>query len=334
MLKEVLDTISVLENPSLTADDITDFLNADGVQSLTTTLPVTMPSQSDSFHVITALIRGAKGKSSGGTAPTICIIGQLGGLAVRPYEPGLISDADGAICSLSVAKKLITMSNAGDRFTGDIFVTTHNSTRPPLKPNPDGQPAYPYSVLAPTTFDNIHKIMLKSMEQFSGANSDQVDAFFSVDATKGNDVVNVSNFAITPVVVNGWIVPFSNELLNEVTQTTGLLPNVMPLSIYDITPYELLYNPDYTINITRINSILAPSIQNTKPYIGVATTAIVNVPGSAGSANFYSSLESAGRFMLEAARKLGENRYKVFSETDYENAQGQLDLSGFRTMGK
>ena len=333
MLKEILDTNKILEAPSLSATDITTFLNANGTLSQTTTMPVTMPNPTDSFHVITALIRGADGKSNGGTAPTTCIIGQLGGLAVRPYEPGLVSDADGAICSLAVAKKLIDMSNTGDQLAGDIIVTTHNCTRPPLRLDSLGQPIYPYSILAPTTMDNIHKIMLASIEQFSGASSSQVDTFFSVDATKGNDFANFPGFAITPVVVNGWIVPLTEDLIAEVSQTTGFTPNILPLSIYDITPYELLYNPDFTINITRINSILAPSIQTNKPYVGVATTVQVNVPGSAGSANFFTSLESAGRFMLEASRKLGEARYKVYNESAFASAEGQLDLSDFRTMG-
>ena len=63
-------------------------------------------------------------KISGGSAPTLGIIGRLGGVGARPARKGFVSDGDGALAALAAAAKLIKMQPRGDRLEGDVIVTT------------------------------------------------------------------------------------------------------------------------------------------------------------------------------------------------------------------
>jgi len=48
-------------------------------------------------------------ESKKGNAPTLGVIGRLGGVGARPEVIGLVSDGDGALTALSVALKLARM---------------------------------------------------------------------------------------------------------------------------------------------------------------------------------------------------------------------------------
>ena len=56
-----------------------------------------------STDVIKVMIPGKNGKSKGGTAPTIGLLGRLGGLGARPERTGFVSDGDGALTVLATA---------------------------------------------------------------------------------------------------------------------------------------------------------------------------------------------------------------------------------------
>ena len=51
-------------------------------------------------------------------APTLGIIGRLGGVGARPAAIGLVSDGDGAVTALAVALKLVDMARRGDQTSG------------------------------------------------------------------------------------------------------------------------------------------------------------------------------------------------------------------------
>ena len=80
------------------------------------------------------------------------------------------------------------------------------------------------------------------------------DAILSVDTTKGNRIVNVNGFAISPTVKQGWILRVSEDLLAVQQRVTGTLPAVLPLAMADITPYG---NGAY-----HVNSILQPATRS------------------------------------------------------------------------
>jgi hypothetical protein len=139
-----------------------------------------------------------------------------------------------------------------------------------------------------------------------------MDVIFSVDATKGNNIINYRGFAISPVMMQGYILPVTQDLLDLVSTTTGKLPNVFPLSIYDVTPYESGFQ--------HINSIMSPNIYTENPVIGVAITAQTAVAGSAPGANHYTDLEEAARFLLEAANAFGSNTLNIYDSTMFKSA--------------
>ena len=80
-------------------------------------------------------VSGARGKTAGGDAPTLGIIGRLGGVGARPAAIGLVSDADGAVAALAAAIKLRVMHAAGDRLPGDVIVATHICPNAPTQPH-------------------------------------------------------------------------------------------------------------------------------------------------------------------------------------------------------
>ncbi|MDU5837846.1 MAG: DUF1177 family protein, partial [Pantoea sp.] len=80
-------------------------------------------------------IPGAQGKAAGGSAPTLGIIGRLGGIGARPTRIGMVSDADGAVAAVSSALKLAVMQTKGDVLAGDVIVTTHICPDAPTRPH-------------------------------------------------------------------------------------------------------------------------------------------------------------------------------------------------------
>ena len=65
----------------------------------------------------------------------------------------------------------------------------------------------------------------------------RMDAILSIDTTKGNKVININGFAISPTIKSGYILEVSDSLLDVMTRVTGKLPAVFPVSQQDITPY-------------------------------------------------------------------------------------------------
>src|SRR5699024_7483089 len=171
---------------------------------------------------ISIKIPGINGKDRGGDAPTLGIIGRLGGIGARPEQRGFVSDGDGALCAVSISAKLLSMISKGDQLDGDVIVSTH------ICPNAPTQPHDP----VPFMDSPVHISTMNAYEIHS-----EMDAVLSIDTTKGNEIVNHRGFAITPTVKEGYILKVSKDLLHLYTQTTGKLPVTLPITTQDITPY-------------------------------------------------------------------------------------------------
>ena len=78
-----------------------------------------------STDMVRVRIPGSRGKSVGGDAPTIGLLGRLGGLGARPERIGFVSDGDGALVALACAAKLLSMRVRGDVLPGDVMISTH-----------------------------------------------------------------------------------------------------------------------------------------------------------------------------------------------------------------
>jgi hypothetical protein len=295
LLKQMLELFDILDDPQTSGKIVNNYLTNIYPTAIITVQ--TLIGTSGSSDVIIIKVPGINGKLSGGNAPTTGIIGQLGALGARPSIIGFVSDGDGALCALTVASKLLYMMSKGDQFQGDVIIATS------ITPRATTQPHYPVPLIdPPVPIFELNRVEVDP----------DMDVIFSVDATKGNNIINYRGFAISPVMKEGYILPVTQDLLDLVSTTTGKVPNIFPISIYDVTPYESGFQ--------HINSIMSPNIYTTSPVIGVAITAQTAVAGSAPGANHFTDLEEASRFLLEAANAYGNNTLNIYDATMYNQA--------------
>lgn len=261
---------------------------------------------------IKVVIAGKNGKSKGGTAPTLGIVGRLGGIGARPEMTGFVSDGDGALASMSAAAKLLAMTNKGDQLEGDVVLTTHICPDAPTRPHD------------PVPFMDS-PVDILTMNEYEVA--EEMDAILSIDTTKGNQIINHRGFAITPTVKEGYILKVSDDLLRVYTQSVGRLPVTMPITTQDITPYGN--------GVYHINSILQPAVATDKPVVGVAVTAETAVAGCATGASRVTDVEEVVRFCIEVAKLYGEAKCDFYDEKEFQHLE-QLygKLTHLQTLGK
>lgn len=309
ILKQVLEIFDILDKPTANGNEVADYFRT---KSENTDIEVkTIHGDKGSTDFIKIIIKGKNGKSSNGAAPTLGIIGRLGGLGARPEIKGFVSDGDGALTALSAGLKLVEMQNNGDVLDGDIIVTTH------ICPNAPTQEHYPvYFMDSPVDMPTMNKLEV----------SEEMDAILVIDTTKGNEVINHKGFAISPTVKEGYILKVSDDLLNVMKRVTGELPVVFPLSQQDITPYgNELYH---------INSILQPATSTNAPVVGVAITTETSVAGCATGSSSPFDVDTAGRFAVEVAKDFNAGKCSFYDEKEFQLLQRLYgNNSIFQTAG-
>ncbi len=296
MLKWVVDAYELLDSPTVTGERVGEWVRsacgADGDISIEST---TITGEKGSTDFVKFIIPGSRGKTAAGDAPTLGIIGRLGGIGARPERIGYVSDGDGAVAAVACAAKLGAMKQAGDRLPGDVIIATHICPNAPTKPH-DPVPFMDSPVDMGTM--NAHEV------------DPAMDAILSIDTTKGNTVINTRGFAISPTVKEGWILRIAPDLLEIMGWSTGRLPAVLPLATQDITPYGN--------GVHHVNSILQPCVATSAPVVGVAITAEVPVPGCGTGASREVDIEEAARFCLEVAKSFGENACSFYNRQEFE----------------
>jgi hypothetical protein len=240
-------------------------------------------------------IHGKDGASKRRPAPALGIIGRLGGIGARPHRIGLVSDADGAITALAAALKLTDMRTRGDILKGTVIVATHLSPRSPIIPH---EPV-PF-MDSPVSIDIMNRYEVDPA----------MEAILSVDATKGNRIINQKGFAVSPTVKDGYILRVSEDLLTIMQTVTGRLPVVFPVTTQDITPYGN--------GLYHLNSIMQPATATHAPVVGVAITTEVAVPGCSTGANHPLDIELAVRFCIEVAKAFGQGRCAFYDEPEFK----------------
>lgn len=292
LIKQIIEAFDILDSSTVTGADVERYLKAIKPDAQTEVYELKGPQ--GSTDMVKVRIPGTKGKACGGTAPTIGILGRLGGIGARPEVIGFVSDGDGALAAIAVAAKLLDMQQKGDYLEGDVFISTQICPHAPTAPH------------KPVPF-------MGSPVEMSQVNREEVshelDAILSVDTTKGNRVINTRGFAISPTVKEGYILRTSEDLLEQMQITTGRLPYVFPLATQDITPYGN--------DLHHLNSILQPSTATNAPVVGVAITTEVMVPGCATGASHFADVEEASRFMLEVAKYFGKGDLKFYDEAEF-----------------
>jgi hypothetical protein len=290
-LKQTIEVYELLDSATVTGDSVAALLRKRGLE--VEVIPV--QSQSGATDFLRTSIPGTKGKLAGGPAPTLGIIGRLGGIGARPAAIGLVSDADGAVTAIACALKLADMARAGDRLPGDVIVATHICPNAPVITH-DPVPFMGCPVDMTTL--NRHEV------------HSAMDAILSVDTSRGNWLVNRRGLAITPTVKEGYILKVSTDLLRIVSYVTGQWPLVLPLAIQDITPYGN--------GLDHVNSILQPATATNAPVVGVALTAETAVPGCASGAGQVMDVEAAVRFCIEVAKAFGQGQCAFYDPLEFD----------------
>ncbi|NIM58661.1 MAG: DUF1177 family protein [Candidatus Aminicenantes bacterium] len=321
--KQVIDVYELLDTPVIKGDEIKEFFLKRGIdESEIETQKIKEDKGETEFVKIT--IRGRKGmlageiegkseaekegrskgeeeakldedKSFSGHAPTLGIIGRLGGIGARPRKIGLVSDADGAITALAAAAKIAVMRKKGDVLKGDVIVATHLCPNSPIIPH------------EPVDFMDS-PVSLETMNKYEV--DERMEAILSIDTTKGNRVINCKGFAISPTLKDGYILRVSEDLLDIMQIVTGKLPAVFPITTQDITPYGN--------EIYHLNSIMQPGTATSAPVVGVAITTEVPVPGCATGANHAVDIEMAVRFVVEVAKAYGEGKCSFYDKKEFQ----------------
>ncbi|OWR31515.1 hypothetical protein CDO73_07270 [Saccharibacillus sp. O23] len=240
------------------------------------------------------VVPGTSGKLAGGSAPTMGIVGRLGGIGARPSRIGLVSDADGAVAAVAAALKLADMQAKGDRLAGDVIVTTH------ICPDAPTQPHEPVDFMgSPVEIDVMNRYEIDPA----------MDAIVSIDTTKGNRVINHKGIALSPTVKQGYILRVSEDLLRIMEMTTGELPVTFPITTQDITPYGN--------GLYHINSILQPAVATDAPVVGLAITAKSAVPGCGTGASHEVDIASAVRFAVETAKEVTAGTCRFYDTSEF-----------------
>lgn len=258
----------------------------------------TVKGEQGSTDFVKIVIKGTQGKISGGKAPSLGIVGRLGGLGARPNRIGFVSDGDGAAAAVTVALKLAKMAAKGDRLLGDVYVTTHICPTAPTQPHePVDFMGSPVDILTMNEYEVVP----------------EMDAVLSIDTTKGNKVFNHRGIALSPTVKSGYVLKFNDDMLRIMEMTTGELPFTFTVTTQDITPYGN--------DVFHINSILQPAVATDAPVIGVAITARTAVPGSGTGASHEVDVAQAVRFSIEVAKEYTQNQFKFYDEDEFNRLE-------------
>lgn len=309
LLKQLMEIYELLDRADANGKIVKEYLETHGAKEV-----VVKKLFGDKGHTdfIRIRIPGTNGKSNKMDAPTIGIIGRLGGVGARPTSIGMVSDGDGALVTLTIALKILEMQKRGDYLEGDVIACTQ------ICPNAPTEPHDPVTFMCCPV-----EISVLTSEEVDN----NMDAILSVGASKGTNIINARGIAISPTVKDGYILKVSDDILNILQITSGRMPQVFALSTLDITPSGN--------GLYHLNSILQPSTLTSAPVVGVGITTEVAVPGSATGVSHFDDLESAARFMLEVAKAYGRRQCKFYDKEEFNKILKKYGpMNHLQTLGK
>lgn len=307
--KQAIDIYELLDDPGVNGEKTAEFFKAAGIKNVEVKRVHGEKGYTDFVKVI---IPGKNGKINGGKAPTLGVIGRLGGIGARPEVIGFVSDGDGAASALTTALKIGTMNIRGDVLPGDVIVTTHVCPNAPTLPHD------------PVPFMDS-PVDIATMNEYEVDKT--CDAILSIDTTKGNRLVNYKGITITPTVKSGYILKVSYDLIDILEKTSGKSAVVFPLAVQDITPYGN--------DITHVNSILQPAVATDAPVVGVAITTQTLVAGCASGASHVEDISGAADFAVEVAKYYGCGKCEFYSEEEFKKLEKLYgNMKHLQTAGK
>lgn len=293
MLKQVIELYELMDSPSVTAECIINLYSKENNNFEYKINKISTDKGETEFLYIK--IKGTEGKSNNKTAPTLGIIGSLGGIGARTSRKGFVSDGDGALTALAAGLKILKMNRLGDKLESDVIITTHICPFAPVIEH------YPVMFMdCPASDETINEHCV----------TDEMDAIISIDTTKGNEIINNKGFAISNTVKEGCILSVSRYMTDIMKRTTGKMPYVFPLAQQDITPYGN--------GISHLNSIMQPCVSTDAPVLGVAITTEVPVAGCDTGATHITDIEQASRFVVEVAKEISHNENLFYEKSEFE----------------
>ncbi|MET8470985.1 DUF1177 domain-containing protein [Streptomyces sp. NPDC006422] len=311
MLKYVLDVVDLLDDPDVDGKRAVAWLDSFAGPEGSGAEVTTVEGGRGSTDFVLVRIPGAKGRSRGGSARTLGVVGRLGGVGARPEMTGLVSDADGAAAALATAAKLLDMRRRGDVLDGDVVVATHVCPDAPTAPH-DPVPFMDSPVDIATM--NRHEV------------TDDMEAVLSIDTTKGNRIINHKGLALSPTVKEGWVLRVSEELGELLAVVTGEPLVTYPVTTQDITPYGN--------GAHHINSILQPATATAAPVVGLAVTSAAAVPGCQTGASHETDIAAAARFAVETAKAFGGGRLDFHDAEEFDALVSRYgSLAHLQTLG-
>lgn len=292
LIKQVIEVFDLLDSSYASGADIKSYFESKGSTDVSVK---TIKDGKYSTDFIKIVIPGKSGKTVGGNAPTLGIVGRLGAIGARPEVTGYVSDGDGALCALAAASKIADMRRKGDVLRGDVIICTQ------VCPNAPTQPHTPVPFMgSPVDMATMNREEVDP----------EMDAILSIDTTKGNRVINTNGFAISQTVKEGYILRYSDDILEIMQRTTGKAPHTFGVSVQDITPYGN--------DLYHLNSILQPATATNAPVIGVAVTTELPVAGCATGASHFVDVEETARFVMEVAKAFCEGKCRFYDEDELE----------------
>ena len=307
LTREIIDTWSLIDRPDSGGQVIADYFASQISRPELQPRVDRVDGDAHSTDVVRWAIPGRAGKSSGGDAPTLAVVGRLGGTGVRPNKEGTVSDSDGAVIAIATALKLARAVEYGEPTSGDVEIITQICPSAPIRDYPvRGQ------MDSPVPVDDL-------LQRFESPSS--ADALISVDTPRSHYLLNHTGIAVTPTLINGVIMRVSEDLMNLLAQVTSEPPVALPITMQDITPISS--------GQFRINSIMQPGNYFDGPMIGLASISRHPIKGTTTGASRPENLEAGARFCVEAARRFGRNELNFVDHQQYEAFTSQYGNFGF-----
>jgi len=292
-LTQTLKAYEALDSAHCSGQTVVDLLAPYAQYAKVTVKTITGPK--GKTDLVRVEIAGTEGKHAGGSAPTLGVVGRLGGVGARPSRIGLVSDGDGAVAAVAAALKLAQMRQQGDPLPGDVVLSTH------ICPDAPTRPHEPVDFMdSPMDTETLNENEI----------TPDMDAVLSIDTTKGNRILNHKGYAISPTVKEGYILRVSEDLVRIMEMTSGRPAVTFPITTQDITPYGN--------GVYHLNSILQPSTATTVPTVGVAICAQSVVPGCGTGASDEYDIASTVRFAVEVAKEFTRGTCHFHDEAEYQ----------------
>ncbi|AWR93790.1 DUF1177 family protein [Acidianus brierleyi] len=234
------------------------------------------------------------------------ILGRLGAIRVSNHY-GIVSDADGAIISLT---SMIEWAKNYSEIEGEAIFSTNISLDAKLIPHK------PFNFMVPLVgLDDALRLEVDKEAQF----------LISVDSTKGNRIAKYNDFAISHIIKDGYILKIPDEIIDIYEKVTEHEPYFVALTSGDLTPME--------INAYHISTFLSPWLYTESPILGLATVSKYPIPGYETGVQNVTMLERASRFSIEVLKYYFSGG-DIYSEEELSSLKNVLGESQFMKLKK